>query len=505
MFVTVPPQSPDPLGGLKWASNMITWSFAAADLPGQQAAFSDPVTIGAEAALFEKAAAMWQSVSGIDLVLVPDSASVDIRVGFEALNPASGGLIGLTNWSSTGVNFLPDVTIGVEDPAQNGITPLPDGDFVYNGFETRLFQAVAHEFGHALGLTHNTTDDQALMWPTGLATNRSIDPNDVAAIQQLYGPDPAGNPTVNITDSGPAVLTVGANATVNPFANLVVADGPGLHETVAVTLTGGGTLNDPVAGTDAEFSNGVFTESGDNLMSENLAQQILNRLVFTPSETGGQTSFNVEVDNSLLGTATDGSTAVDAPVLTQGADIAVLDTTTGQPVAAAAQPYTGPVIGLQEQYINIAADNLNISVGTPNWFIHSGSGTDAISVSSGVNVLDGGTGSNFLTGGNGADTFFVDDRGPASDIWSTVNNFHAGDAATIWGITPSDFSFTFADGQGAAGFTGLTLHAAATGRSTASLTLAGYSQADLSNGRLSALFGVDSASGSPYLFIHGNS
>ena len=73
-------------------------------------------------------------------------------------------------------------------------------------------------------------------------------------------------------------------------------------------------------------------------------------------------------------------------------------------MAAAAQPYTGPVIGLQEKYINIAADNLNISVGTPNWFIHSGSGTDAISVSSGVNVLDGGTGSNFLTGGNGADT-----------------------------------------------------------------------------------------------------
>ncbi len=161
--------------------------------------------------------------------------------------------------------------------------------------------------------------------------------------------------------------------------------------------------------------------------------------------------------------------------------------------------------GLQEQYINITNDSLNVSVSTPNWFIHSGGGTDAIAVSSGVNVLDGGTASNFLTGGNGADTFFVDDRGPASDIWSTVNNFHAGDAATIWGITPSDFRLAFADGQGAAGFTGLTLHATATGKPTASLTLAGYSRADTTNGRLSVTFGFDPASGSRYMLIHGNS
>ena len=42
--------------------------------------------------------------------------------------------------------------------------------------------------------------------------------------------------------------------------------------------------------------------------------------------------------------------------------------------------------------------------------------------------------SNFLVGGvlinHTIDTFFVDDRGPTSDIWSTVDNFHSGDAAT---------------------------------------------------------------------------
>jgi Ca2+-binding RTX toxin-like protein len=273
---------------------------------------------------------------------------------------------------------------------------------------------------------------------------------------------------------------------------------------VTVVVTGGGSLSDPTAGTDAAFTNGVFTESGDNLTSVDLAQSVLHRLVFSASGFGGLTSFNVEVDNSLLGTATNTSIAVEGPPLTPGAGLDVLDTTTGQPVAPIAQLYAGPVAGLQEQYINITSDSLNIAVNTPNWFIHSGGGTDAIAVSSGTNVLDGGIGSNFLTGGNGSDTFFVDDRSPAADIWSTVANFHAGDSATIWGITPRDFGLAFADGQGAPGFTGLTLHATATGAPTASLTLAGFSQADLASGRLSVSFGVDPASQSPFMFIHEN-
>ena len=158
-----------------------------------------------------------------------------------------------------------------------------------------------------------------------------------------------------------------------------------------------------------------------------------------------------------------------------------------------------------DQYINITSDNLNITASTPNWFIHSGSGDDAIAVNSGTNVLDGGTGSNFLTGGSGTDTFFVDDRGATADIWSTVVGFHSGDAATVWGVTPQDFALDWVDGQGAAGFTGLTLHATAAGKPTASLTLAGYTQADMSSGRLSVQFGTDPASGSAFMFMHGNS
>ncbi len=148
---------------------------------------------------------------------------------------------------------------------------------------------------------------------------------------------------------------------------------------------------------------------------------------------------------------------------------------------------------------------MNITAVTPSSFIRGGPGTDAIDVSraGGTNVLDGSTGSNFLVGGTGNDTFFVDDRAAGADIWSTVVNFHAGDAVTIFGVTSTGFVLDYEDGQGAAGATGLTLHALASGKPIASMTLAGYSKADMDSGRLGVSFGTE-PNGDAYMFIKGN-
>jgi uncharacterized repeat protein (TIGR03803 family) len=220
-----------------------------------------------------------------------------------------------------------------------------------------------------------------------------------------------------------------------------------------------------------------------------------------------------DVSGNLLGTTFAGGVSVDGTVFSvSGATVtnfSVLDTTTNTPSQTNGTPYSGPVAGLQQQLIDTATDNLNVTANVANVFIHTGSGFDAIDVSQvgGTNVLDGGTNSNFLVGGMGAgsnDTFFVDDRNPSSDIWSTVANFHAGDSATVFGITKTGFNTSFVDGQGATGFTGLTLHVTDAGHPTASLTLAGFSTADLSNGRISTSFGTE-ADGTPYLFVHANS
>lgn len=183
-------------------------------------------------------------------------------------------------------------------------------------------------------------------------------------------------------------------------------------------------------------------------------------------------------------------------------EIAVFNTSTQQSVASTPTVYDGPVTGLQYEFVYDGTDNVDIIAPTDNWFLHGGPGDDAIAAHGGTNVLDGGTGSNFLTGGTGTDTFFVDDRSPPSDIWSTVNGFHAGDDATVFGINwMTNFSHVqWIDNQGAIGFTGLTLHVTNPNQPTASLTLPGYTTADLSSGRLSVAFGSETDN-TPFMHI----
>ena len=140
---------------------------------------------------------------------------------------------------------------------------------------------------------------------------------------------------------------------------------------------------------------------------------------------------------------------------------------------------------LDAQYIYAGSDGIALATAVPNVFLHSGSGNDALQVTSGSNVLDGGTGSNFLTGGaasSGTDTFFTDARG-GPVVWNTIVNFHAGDAATLWGFTVGVSSYYWETASmGATGAQGATLRANIVGGAgrtgdgvDASITFAGMS------------------------------
>lgn len=180
---------PDPLEGPRWPSNVITYTFATTNFAGQPLSFSNFITDQGYQAVVEKAAAAWSAVSGIQFQLVPDSPTVDIRVGFAMLHPAQGGDIGTTYWSWSGPYFRPGTVVAAEDPAEVPLIPQPFGDFRYSGYLTGLLQAFEHEFGHALGLAHNPSDPSAVMYPSeGPANNSGPDLSDIQAIQSLYGP-----------------------------------------------------------------------------------------------------------------------------------------------------------------------------------------------------------------------------------------------------------------------------------------------------------------------------
>lgn len=157
------------------------------------------------------------------------------------------------------------------------------------------------------------------------------------------------------------------------------------------------------------------------------------------------------------------------------------DVTLGNKSASSlgAAPAAGSPSYLQRQFIAQGTDSMSIAATIPNVFLHGGSGgNNALSVLSGQNVLDGGPGSNFLVGGSGPDTFFLDGRG-GGVTWDTIVNGVHGDSVTIWGWQPGVTTWSWTASDGAAGYTGATLHASLSGNGAvnASITFAGVSLA----------------------------
>ncbi|XP_055346282.1 stromelysin-3-like [Paramacrobiotus metropolitanus] len=67
-------------------------------------------------------------------------------------------------------------------------------------YGTNLFQVAAHEFGHSLGLSHSNVRS-SLMAPfyRGYDDNLQLDPDDIAAIQDIYGPPSFGRNRISVS------------------------------------------------------------------------------------------------------------------------------------------------------------------------------------------------------------------------------------------------------------------------------------------------------------------
>jgi hypothetical protein len=341
------------------------------------------------------------------------------------------------------------------------------------------------------------------------ATKLTVDDKSVTV--QVAGPSAEPVAPFIVGTSG---QTVAAGNGINPFNGVTVSDS-NAKPLVSATLTmsGGGTLSG--AGL-AAAGGGVYTLAA---ASPAALTASLQKLAFTASPLAGQDSatstIKLDIANGAQ-VASDSQTAVTTmaslPRSSGGANFTITDQTTGQQIFISGDSYSGPVQGLSQQLNLVTPNNLNITATMPNVFIRTGSGDDAIDVSkvNGNNVLDGASGSSFLTGGTGADTFFLDGRSLASDAYSTVVNFHAGDNITVFGVDATNSHLTTQDNQGAAGAKGLAYTFTSAGKPNATVVIAGFSSADLANGRLTASYGANPAtpgvagSGGSYFNIHGN-
>ena len=155
-------------------------------------------------------------------------------------------------------------------------------------------------------------------------------------------------------------------------------------------------------------------------------------------------------------------------------------TPAGQGAVGASSAYVGGVNYLSSQFSLTGAGDVTLLALSPNAFLTTGAGMDAIQVTGGNNVLDGGSGSNWLVGGTGqgSDTFFTDATLPGA-TWDTILNFHAGDAVTLWGFAPGSSTYSWLPQvDGAAGHQGATLALDMHGHgSNAQVTFSGVSLA----------------------------
>ena len=224
-----------------------------------------PGWVGVELA-FWKAIAEWGSEpfgdgSGDPLggnVLGSGGANFD---GFWAGNSTGVGstndnvVSGLTGGSCSG-----GVIAFVETPISDGWRMrFCDGSFVFwdgpgdnSGGSSMDIQGIAvHEYGHSLGLGHSTVSGATMFASTssaGSSNARSIEADDIAGVQFIYGVKASGKPRIDaVSVSGDQATITGVNFSTSGgevwFTN-DVATSPGTDPRVMVTnvsSTGGGT------------------------------------------------------------------------------------------------------------------------------------------------------------------------------------------------------------------------------------------------------------------------
>jgi matrix metalloproteinase-14 (membrane-inserted) len=107
---------------------------------------------------------------------------------------------------------------------------------------TNLFQVAAHEFGHSLGLSHSNVKS-SLMAPfyRGYDEHLALDPDDIAAIQDIYGKAKnTGSGWIRLSSSQSTTTqrpTV-RKAVIMPSESPVICQSPSID---AITITADGT------------------------------------------------------------------------------------------------------------------------------------------------------------------------------------------------------------------------------------------------------------------------
>jgi hypothetical protein len=159
--------------------------------------FSSDLTQAQVRSAMAQALGLWSAVTPLTFTEIPFASNPDFKIRFVSGDHGDG-----SNFDGPGGVFSACIY-----PPPNGGDIAGDAHFDeaetwsvnLPASGTDLVTVAAHEFGHALGLAHSTTQG-ALMYAYYGGPHRNLEADDIAGIQSIYGREAAaGHPEVELS------------------------------------------------------------------------------------------------------------------------------------------------------------------------------------------------------------------------------------------------------------------------------------------------------------------